>query len=361
MEFDRTEQRTSGDTMKKLRVGVIGLGMGRGHARRYKQDARVDLVAVADTDEARLQERADDLGVAGRYRDGAQLIARETPDVVCIATPNFLHKPLALQALEAGCHVLCEKPMALNGTEARAMMAASRKTGRRLMINFSFRFNPTSWAMKKEVESGAIGDIYYTRTVWLRRQGMPGFGSWFGQKTLSGGGPLIDLGVHRLDLALWLMGHPKPTWVMGCTCNHVASALAREEKKTYDVEDLAVAMIRFDNGAVVTLEASWAGHIKRHEMMETYVLGTRGGLRQHNPDPREPYRLESEAYMERNGFECDIALGKGRGLPTDAMTHFTDCILSDTPHMATAEEGLIVQDILDAIYESAGSGEPVRM
>ena len=346
---------------KKLRVGVIGLGMGRGHARRYKKDPRVELVAVADTDEARLKERADELDVIGRYRDGAELIASEKPDVVCIATPNFLHKPLAIQAMEAGCDVLCEKPMAMNGAEGRAMIETSRKTGRRLMINFSFRFNPASWAMKREVESGAIGDIYYARTSWLRRQGMPGFGSWFGQKKLSGGGPLIDLGVHRLDLVLWLMGYPRPTWILGSACSHVASELARAEGKTYDVEDLAVAMIRFDNGATVTLEASWAGHIKRFETIETQVLGTRGGLKQSNPDPREPYRFESEAYMERNGVECDLALGKVRGAPADAMTHFTDCILSDSPHMATAEEGLIVQDILDAIYQSAATGEPVRM
>ena len=347
--------------MKKLRVGVIGLGMGRGHVRRFRKHPRTDVVAVADKDEARLTERADELGVAGRYTDGAELIAREKPDIVCVATPNCLHKPLTIQALEAGCHVLCEKPMAMNADEARAMIAAARKADRRLMINFSFRFNPASWAMKREVESGAIGDIYFARTVWLRRRGMPRFGSWFGQKALSGGGPLIDLGVHRLDLALWLMGYPKPTWVMGSAYNRVATEIARAEGKAYDVEDMAVALIRFENGATVELEASWAGHIRHEEVMETHVLGTKGGLRQNNPDPKELYRFESELYMNRNGFECNVEIGGGRGLVPDAMTHFADCILDDKPHIATAEEGLIVQELLDAIYESARIGEPVRM
>ncbi len=346
--------------MKKLKAGVIGLGMGSGHARRMAAHAGVELTALADQDETRLAQAADAHGVARRYRDGAELLAREKLDIVCIATPNALHKPLAIQALESGAHVLCEKPMAMNADEAAAMIEASRRTGRRLMINFSSRFDPSAWAMKREVQAGTVGDIYYARTTWLRRRGMPGFGSWFGRKELSGGGPLIDLGVHRLDLALWLMDYPQPVWIMASVYDHLASALAREQNKAFDVEDFAVALIKFANGATLSLEASWAGHIRRREQIETHILGTRGGMRQCNPDPKSDYSMETEVYVTRHGIECDLRTGRGYDLIPDAMTHFADCILADKPHMATAEEGLTVQRLLDAIYASAACGRPLR-
>jgi len=333
--------------------------MGRHHIRAYQTHPDVEVVAIADLDKARLEQIGDEYGVPVRYTSGEQMLQGEKLDVVSVATPNKWHKPLTIAGLEAGCHVLCEKPMAMNAGEAREMLAAAREADRRLMINFSYRFTAQSQALKDRVDAGILGDVYFARTVWHRRRGLPRFGGWFGQKAISGGGPLIDLGVHRLDLALWLMGYPKPVWVMSSTYNPIATALAAEAGVEYDVEDLAVAMVRFENGATLELEASWAAHIQERELMETRLLGTKGGLVQRNRN--EGYEFEAEIYFDRDGAQFDMKLHappKGR---QSAMHHYVESIVNDQPYTATGQEGLLVMEILDAIYESAKRGKPIRI
>jgi predicted dehydrogenase len=209
------------------------------------------------------------------------------------------------------------------------------------------------------VDDGVLGDVYFGRTIWHRRRGMPGFGGWFGQKALSGGGPLIDLGVHRLDLALWLMGHPKPTWVMGSTYAPIATAAAKAENKAFDVEDLATGTIKFESGATLIVEASWAANIRERELMETRLYGTKGGLLQRNKN--EGYEFEAELYVEKCGCQFDMALHPPVPAAHNAQYHFVEAIQKDTPHTATAEEGVLVMDLLDAIYKSAELGAPVRI
>jgi len=345
--------------MSEIRVGVIGLGMGRHHIAGYQTHPDAEVVAIADLDEARLQQIGDQYGVSTRYLSGEEMLQKEELDVVSIATPNKYHAPLTIAALEAGNHVLCEKPMAMSADEARQMLAAAEKAGKRLMVNFSYRFTEQSQALKDRVDAGELGDVYFARTVWHRRRGLPKFGGWFGQKGLSGGGPLIDLGVHRLDLALWLMGYPKPVWVMGSAYNPIATALAKEQGVEYDVEDLAVGLIKFDNGATLVVEASWAANIKEKELMETRLLGTKGGLVQRNLN--ETYEFEAEMYFERNGAHYDMKLHAPPRRRLNAMSHFVESIVNGTPHIATGEEGLLVMEILDAIYRSAEKGEPVQI
>jgi predicted dehydrogenase len=347
--------------MDKIRVGVIGLGIGRHHIRGYQTHPNAAVLAIADLDEARLAEIGDQYGVEERYTSGEQMIAEAELDLVSVATPNVYHKSLTIAALEAGCHVLCEKPMAMNAGEAREMLAAAERAGKRMMIDFSYRFSEQSQVLKAQVDAGVLGEVYFARTLWHRRRGLPRFGGWFGQKALSGGGPLIDLGVHRLDLALWLMGYPRPVWVMGRTYNPIASALAAEQGVDYDVEDMAVAMITFDNGATLEIEASWAAHVQEREWMETRLFGTRGGLVQRNLN--ETYEFEAEIYLEQEGAHFDMKLHvPGRPRPElNAMYHFVDSIVTGAPHTATGEEGLLVMEILDAIYKSAESGQPVRI
>jgi len=345
--------------MRKLRVGVIGLGIGRSHIKGYRSHPAAEVVAVADPNKDRLQTVADEYKVPKRYLSAREMLDKEGLDVVSIATPNKFHKPLTLAAFRAGCHVLCEKPMAMSAAEGREMMAASQKAKKRLMINFSLRFTEQSWALKKQVESGILGDIYFARTVWHRRRGMPGFGGWFGQKTLAGGGPLIDLGVHRLDLALWLMNYPKPEWVMGSAYNKIAAPLAKKERKQFDVEDLAAGFIKFRNGATLEIEASWAANIAEREFMETRLYGTKGGLVQRNIG--EGYNFEAEIYVERAGCQFDLKLHPPVPAVKGSMHHFINCIQNKTPHTATGGEGLIVMELLDAIYLSAKKDRPVKI
>ncbi len=344
---------------KILKVGVVGLGMGNAHIAGYKKHPGCEVVAIADPDEARLKLRGDEHKIAGRYKSLTEMLKAEKLDIVSIATPNKFHKDLAIEALKAGCHVLCEKPMAMNAAEAKAMLAAAKKAKRRLMINFSYRFTEQSYAMKQTVDTGILGDVYFARTQWHRRRGMPGFGGWFGQKELAGGGPLIDLGVHRLDLALWLMGYPKPTWVMGSAYNHIATAKAKKEGKKFDVEDMAVGLVKFENGATLEIEASWAANIKEKEHMSTRLLGTKAGLLQHNVN--ETYEWEAEFFLEREGCQYDMKLHPPVPQANCSMHHFVESIIAGKPNIATAEEGIIVMELLDAIYESAATGRPVEI
>ena len=170
---------------------------------------------------------------------------------------------------------------------------------------------------------------------------------------------MIDLGVHRLDLALWLMGYPKPVWVLGSTYNPIGSALAAKQGKAFDVEDLAVGLVKFANGATLVLEASWAANIKEGEFMETRLYGTKAGLVQRNLD--ETYKFEAEIYLEKDGAHFDMKLHPPLPGTVTPYYHFADAILNDSPHTATGEEGLLVMEILDAIYRSAAEGGPVQI
>ena len=341
---------------RRLRMGVVGLGMGQGHAQGYQSHSGAELVALCDVDEARLQTVAATMEVPEQYTDTRKMFRQAGLDAVSIAVPNKFHAPLTIAALQAGLHVLCEKPMATTVKEAERMQAAARKARRNLMINFSFRFNEASGALKQQVEAGTIGDIYFGRSVWHRRRGMPG--GWFTDKELAGGGPLIDLGVHRLDLALWLMGYPEPVAVSGSTYDLIARKVARKERRKYTVEDLACGIVKFANGATLILEASWALNIREPEHMSTTLYGTRGSLVQKNVEGG--YQFTAELFTEEEGNFFTKTL-ESRTVPTPSAYHeFVDSILEKRQPSATGEQGLKVMKILEGIYKSAEKGREVR-
>ena len=342
----------------KLRMGVIGLGMGQGHARGYQSHPHAELVALCDLDMGRLEAVAAELGVAQTYTDLDEMLTKADLDAVSVALPNKLHAPFTIKALRRGLHVLCEKPMARTLREAERMLAAAAKAGKNLMINFSYRFSDMSYALKEQVDLGVVGDIYFGRTVWHRRRGFPQFGSWFGDKEMAGGGPLLDLGVHRLDLALWLMGYPDPVAVSGSTYDPIARATARRERKKYSVEDLACGLIKFANGATLLLESSWALNIGENEHMVTELYGTRGGLVQRNCDGG--YGFEAELYTEEGESLFSKKLDRRIVGAPSSYHEFIDSILEDRQPMASAEQGLKVMKILEGIYKSAETGREVR-
>jgi predicted dehydrogenase len=343
----------------KLRVGVIGLGMGRAHIKGFQAHPSCEVVAMADLDHERLGRARQEFGINRSFTDAMHLIEREQLDIVSIATPNKFHKPLTLAALAKGMHVLCEKPMALNADEGREMIAAAKAAGKRLMINFSYRFRSQSLALKRIVDEGLLGTIASARTCWLRRQGIPGLGGWFTDKSLAGGGPLIDLGVHRIDLAMWLMGYPQPAWVMG----HTSDALMQQEVaaagKTASVENHCTGLVRFANGVALQVEASWACHRRENEFMETHLYGDKAGLVQRNVGGG--YDFTAEIFERRSGGFYSAILDRNEEPERSSMEHFADAILNDKPTPATAEDALKVQQIIDGIYTSAASGKPVEV
>lgn len=344
--------------MDKLRIGVIGLGMGRSHIRNFQNDPRCEVVALCDVNAESLATFGDEFKVAGRYTDAATMYAQAGLDGVAIAVPNCFHAPLTIEALEAGIHVLCEKPMAMTVAEAQSMQAAADAAGKNLMINFSYRFSDMSYALKQQVDSGAVGSIYYGRTVWHRRRGMPKFGGWFGKKEMSGGGPLIDLGVHRIDLALWLMGHPEPISVCGSTYNVIAAEKARREKKEYTVEDLAAGIVKFANGATLVVEASWALNINENEHMITSLFGDKGGIVQKNRNGT--YEFTAEVYSEEGGNLYTKVLDRAVVPAPTPMAEFVSSIIEKRAPSASGHDGIRVQKILEGLYRSAAEGREIR-
>ena len=198
--------------MPKLKAAVIGLGMGRRHVKDYSEHPDVDLIAICDIKEESLKNFQKWYNVPRTYTDIDELFAADSYDIISIALPNFLHKAVAIQAMEAGAHVLCEKPLALNTAEAEEMVATSKRLNKRLAVNFSFRFWGASYALYQLASAGEFGDIYHGSTWWLRRGGIPKLGGWFTTKAQSGGGPLIDLAVHRLDYCgSWVIPNQAPS------------------------------------------------------------------------------------------------------------------------------------------------------
>jgi predicted dehydrogenase len=339
-------------------MAVVGLGMGAGHVEGYQKDGRAEVVALCDVDQKRLAEAGEKFGVAALFTDAQKMLRAVELDGVSIATPNKYHAPLTVAALRRGIHVLCEKPMAMNARQAQQMLVEAKRARRNLMINFSYRFSDMSCALKHQVDSGVIGDIYFGRTVWHRRRGIPGFGGWFTNKELAGGGPLIDLGVHRIDLALWLMGYPDPVTVSGATHNVIAKDLARKARKSYSVEDLACGIVKFANGATLMVEASWAANINEPEQMMTMLCGTKGGLVHKNVGGW--YDFTAEVYTDEGGYLFTKKLDEATVHSPSAYSEFVSSILEKRPPLATGEEGLKVMKILDGIYKSAETGREVR-
>jgi predicted dehydrogenase len=347
---------------KKARVGVIGLGMGKHHVRNYQRYERSRVVAICDINRSLLEDVAEECSIPNAYTDVDEMLdAPLDLDGVSVALPNYLHGPVAIKALDRGINVLCEKPMAMNAKQAGEMVSAARRRKKKLMINFVYRFIDHCVALKELIEKGAIGDIYYCKTIWHRRRGgIPKPGSWFGIRSLSGGGPLIDLGVHRLDLALWLMGYPRAVSVSASTYEHLGCRFASEAGLEFDVEDLAAAFIRLQNGATLILETSWDGYSEKKEDMVTQIYGTKGGVIQRNVG--EGYDFEAKMFKEEDGILMESRmLGAGKKRSKNPMEHFVDCILDDQEPIATGEQGFECMRIIDAIYLSAKTGREILL
>ena len=344
--------------MQKLKIAIVGTGNISGvHIKGYLKNPNVELYAFCDIDEEKLKARGAEFGVTRLYTDEETML-RELPeiDAVSVCTWNSAHAPCTILALSYGKHVLCEKPMAMNATEARAMIDASKKYGKKLMVGFVRRFGNDAAITKDFIEAGNLGDVYYAKTTYLRRNGCPG--GWFGDKSRSGGGPLIDLGVHVIDLARYLMGGPKPVSVYGATFNCIGERKALKDKAAYNirkggetpftVEDMATALIRFDNGAVLSVEASFNLHIKK-DTGTIELFGSKGGAK---------LSPEFELYTEMNNYLVDVNLNMPsalsfEGLFENEINHYVDSILNDRDLSSIAEDGCTLMKILDAIYRSA--------
>ncbi len=350
---------------KKVKVGVIGAGtIGSVHAEAYKKVADAELVGLCDILPDKLKAKAEKHGIPKTYATHLEMLADPEIEAVSVCVPNYVHAPIAIDALNAGKHVMLEKPMTLNAKLGRDILAARDKAGKVLQMGMVRRQYPESELIHKYINDGKLGEIYQINIKLIRRRGIPGLGGWFTTKAMSGGGALIDIAVHFLDLAMWSANLWNPTRVSAKTYSKFGSPMKDykyvsmwagppQYDGTFDVDDYVAGMVRFGKQATMSFQVAWACNAKEEQTME--ILGTKGGIKSGDGDL--VLRTENEDEIidikpifnnQRDSFATElekfIAATKGEG---------------EVP--ATGEQGVIVMQLLDAIYKSSELDKEVEI
>ena len=341
-----------------IKVAVVGAGWiaTHGHLPGHKK-AGANLAAIADIVPGLAEKTAQEYGAARAYTDWREMLEREKPDVVSVCVPNVYHSEVATAALKAGAHVLCEKPVATSVAEAAAMFETAKSAGRTLMVSQNLRFRPVNERIKERIDAGEFGRIYHGDAFYVRRLGIPTWGS-FTQRKFSFGGAMLDIGVHVIDCALWFMGSPKPVEVSAQVetlfGNRPEIAAARRnawDPAAFDVDDFASAFVRLDNGATLSIQACWASHIERDREW-VHIMGTDAGA------DNETGRI----YKLVDGMKMDGAVEAPR-IPgwEETVAHFLRVVDGKEHPRVRPEESLNVQRVIDACYESAKQGRAVQV
>lgn len=357
--------------MSDVRIGVIGCGgIANGkHMPALHRLGSVEMVAFCDIVPERATEAAAKYGVAGAtvYENYTELLEKEKLDIVHICTPNSSHSEIAIAAMESGLHVMTEKPMAKTADDARAMVATSKKTGKKLSVGYQSRFRNDSQYLKKLIEAGELGDVYYAKAHAVRRRAVPTWGVFLDAEK-QGGGPLIDIGTHALDLTLWLMDNYEVDSVMGSVYRkladreNAANAWGPWDPKEYTVEDSAFGFIKMKNGATIYLESSWALNTREPDEAKCTLYGTEAGA-----DMKGGLNLNGEKNSRLYDLKIDLAAGgvafyEGTSArPEDLeMAVWIDAVVNDKEVVVKAEQACVVSEILEAIYKSSESGQVIK-
>jgi len=363
----------------KLQIGLVGCG-GIANQKHMpalsKMSALCEIVAFCDILEERAQKAAKEYGTEGAkvYTDYNEMYKDENIDVIHVLTPNVAHCPATVAAFEAGKHVMCEKPMAHNTEDAQKMIDAWKKSGKKFTIGYQNRFRPEVENLKQACEKGDLGEIYYGKAHAVRRRAVPTWGV-FPNKALQGGGPLIDIGTHALDLTLWMMDNYKPVSVSGQVfykLGHLPQAVEGNlfgawDPETYEVEDSAMGFIKMEGGTVINLEAAWAINMLESREASTTLCGTLAGAEIHSG---MSYSEDEIVYNRgRNAQLMDEKLAPGgniayfdgaAGAPGEKEAkQWLEAILNETDPIVKPEQAFIVTQILEAIYKSAELGREI--
>ncbi len=345
--------------MKTVKVGIVGLGIGRWHLESFNETRSAEVVALCDLNSELLASTGSEFGIKRLFSGYRELIADPEVEAVSVCVPNALHRPMALAALSAGKHVLCEKPLAASVADARSIVNASRRKRKVFMVGMKLRYDPEAAWVRAQAQRGRLGNIYYACGHYLRPTGGIPARPTFIHSKLSGGGALIDNGVHFLDLAWYLMGNPRPVAAFGCTSDRLARAgagfgmpPARARKLGCDVEDFGAGMIRFENDASVFVDIAWASYMESGTM-DLRLLGDRGGA------TLWPFSVTLARGGSKRDATPDLAAKRFRA-PTQ-FEHFVDCVRGKSQPCSSAQQGLAVVEMLQGIYRSARSGKAVRL
>ena len=355
---------------KILKAGIVGCGgIANGkHLPAIRKLKEVEITACCDLIEERAVKAAEEYGAAGArvYTDYKEMIDKEELDIVYVLTPNKSHSPISVYALEHDCHVMCEKPMAKTYEDAKKMLDAAKRTGKKLTIGYQNRFRQDSLYLKKVCEAGELGDIYYAKAHAVRRRAVPTWGVFLNEEE-QGGGPLIDIGTHALDLTLWTMDNYKPKSVKGAVFKKLGdqketgNAWGDWDPEKYTVEDSAFGFITMENGAVIVLESSWALNTLDVKEAKCTLCGTKAGA-----DMEDSLRINTAHLGKLTTIKPELAAGgvdffEGRsGKPEDIEARqWIDAVLNDTEPTVKPEQAIVVTRILEAIYESAKTGKEI--
>jgi len=348
---------------KKFRVAIIGCGgIAQTHMAALRRMPDVEVVAGVDIVKERLDIFQEKWGVTELYKDWKKMLKAVEPDGVSVCTPNGVHAAPAVDSLKAKSHVIVEKPMAMNPTECKQMITAAKKARKKLSVGFQFRYHPNTQFLTRARDNGDFGDIMYVKCEALRRRGIPNWGV-FGQKKLQGGGPMIDIGVHVLEMAHYFMGSPKPVaatgniWTyMGNKPSKVVCPWPNWDHKTYTVEDLAIGHIRFENGAILQIEASFVAHIEK-DLWNFTFMGTKGGGQWDPPSiftDRNDTMVNTTPYFVGDKASFDT-------LFDIKLRNWIDGCRKNQKLEAPGEAGLAIQKIIDGVYRSAKAGKEVAI
>lgn len=356
--------------MEKLKIGIIGCGgiAGGKHMPSLQALGDVEMVAFCDIVEERAQKAAKEYGTpdAKVYTDYKALLADKSIDIIHVLTPNRSHAEISIAALESGKHVMCEKPMARSAADARRMVEAAKKSGKKLTIGYQHRHKPASNYLKKVIERGDLGDIYYSKAWAIRRRGTPNWGVFLNEYE-QGGGPLIDIGTHSLDLTLYLMDNYKPKMVLGTKYKKLpnpdqGNPWGPWDEKQHTVEDSAFGFIVMENGATINLETSWALNTCEPIQEGSLALhGDKAGAQIRSND----VTINKDEFGRLLEIKPDLSAGGVAFYDgheeTPALTEarrWIDAVRNDTDPVVLPEQACVVSEILEAIYESARTGEP---
>ena len=355
-----------------LKVGIIGCGgiANQKHLPALAGIEEVEVVAFCDIIEERAILSKNTYGTSdGRvYSDYKEMLEKEDLDIIHVCTPNSSHAEISIAAMEADNHVMCEKPMAKTAEEARAMIEASEKTGKKLTIGYQNRFRKDSQFLHAACADGELGEIYNAKAHAIRRRAVPTWGVFLDEEA-QGGGPLIDIGTHALDLTLWMMDNYKPKYVVGKTYHklsdkeNAANAFGSWDPKEFTVEDSAFGFIVMENGATIYLESSWALNSLDVKEAKTTLHGTKAGADMNdgltiNGEERG-LQYDKKIVLETGGV--DFYDGSGDEPELVEARAWIDSILYDKEVVVKPEEALVVTEILEAIYKSSETGEPVYL
>ncbi|MER2154450.1 MAG: Gfo/Idh/MocA family oxidoreductase [Solibacillus sp.] len=349
-----------------LKVGVIGGGsISEYHLKPYFENPNVEIVAICDSDERRLHALGNKYCVENLYLKVSEFLANEEIDAISICTWNNSHAEIAIQALQKNKHVLLEKPLSLNLDEAYAVEAAVKESNKILQVGYVRRFATNVGVLKKFIDAGELGEIYYAKASCIRRLGNPG--GWFSDIKKSGGGPLIDLGTHMIDICWYLMGKPKPISVSGNTYKKLGNRAHIENLSFYkaadydaehnDVEDLANALIRFENGASLYVDVSFTLHAKQDEV-SVKLYGENGGA---EVEPELAIIKEQHETILNITPQIDLLSFDFAGSFVNEINHFVDCCINNVQPISTVEDGVEVTKMLAAIYESAATNQEIKL